>query len=94
MVFFESPIYDYSTLVNSISIFLEIAGFFLTFSVVRKIVRGGFTRTGFTQTGFTTDRSETKVVSNPNARIFLIGVGLVIAGLLGQFVAQGIRGSW
>jgi hypothetical protein len=42
MISFIFPIYDYGTLVNSISIFLEIAGFILTIGVVKKIVQGDF----------------------------------------------------
>jgi hypothetical protein len=94
MISFIFPIYDYSTLVNSIGIILEIIGFFLTFRVVRRIVKGGFTKTGFTKTGFTMDHTETKVVPNPNTRLLIIGIVLVTAGLIGQLVAQGIRGGW
>jgi hypothetical protein len=95
MIFIESPIYDYSTLVNSIGIFLEIAGLFFTIGVVRRIVRGDFVSDDFVREDFATNgHSETKVVPNPNPRLFFTGISLVIAGLFGQFVAQGIRGGW
>jgi hypothetical protein len=60
ILFLESPIYDYSTLVNSISIFLEIIGFVFTIGVVRRIVRGDFV----------SDHYEPQVVSNPNPRFY------------------------
>jgi len=85
MISFIFPIYDYGTLVNSISIFLEIAGFILTIGVVKKIVQGDFV---------SSFEEPKKTVSNPNAESYYVGIGLVIAGLIGQFVAQGIRGGW
>lgn len=39
MIYFVSPLHDYSTLVNSIGIFLEIGGFVLTIKAVKDIQR-------------------------------------------------------
>jgi hypothetical protein len=71
--------------VNSIGILLEIIGVVITIRVVKRIVEEDFA---------TEDRTVTEVGPNPNPRINLTGIYLVIAGLAGQFVAQGIRGGW
>lgn len=93
--FFESPITDYSRLVNSISILLEIIGVVLTIRVVKRILERDFVREDFNEEDFATeDRTVTEVGPNLNPRINLIGIYLVIAGLAGQLVAQGIRGGW
>lgn len=34
------------------------------------------------------------VVSNTNPKLYYVGIVLVIVGLTGQFLAQGIRGGW
>jgi uncharacterized membrane protein len=86
--FFMFPIYDYSTLVNSIAIFLEIAGFIIILVTVKHMRR---TRSSDMETGF--DHLP-NVVSNTNPRLYFVGIVLVIVGLAGQFVAQGIRGGW
>jgi hypothetical protein len=88
MIFFMFPIYDYSTLVNSASIFLEIVGFIIILVTVKPIPRKK-------ESDFVTGLEHIRnVISNTNAKFYNVGIGLVIAGLVGQLLAQGIRGSW
>lgn len=57
-------------------------------------MRGDFVTDAFVEQDFNTDHSETKVVSNPNVRLFIIGIVLAVVGLACQLLAQGIRGGW
>jgi uncharacterized membrane protein len=88
MIGIVSPIYDYGTLANSISIFLEIVGFILILITVKPIPRthdSSFS-TGLEHIG--------NVVTNTHAKLYYVGISFVIAGLAGQLLAQGIRGGW
>jgi hypothetical protein len=88
MISFILPIYDLSTLVNSISIISEIVGFIIILVTVKPIPRS---KESDFVTGFEHIRN---VVTNTHAKLYYVGISLVIAGLIGQLVAQGIRGGW